>query len=31
MDDYLTKPVVKDTLQNTIRKWLFEKNEVEAY
>ena len=31
MDDYLTKPVVKDTLHDTIRKWLFEKNEVEAY
>ncbi|MCE7065988.1 PAS domain-containing hybrid sensor histidine kinase/response regulator [Dyadobacter sp. CY326] len=31
MDDYLTKPVVKDTLHNTIQKWLFQGNEIEVY
>ncbi|MCF2492658.1 PAS domain-containing hybrid sensor histidine kinase/response regulator [Dyadobacter chenhuakuii] len=30
MDDYLTKPVVKDTLQETIVKWLLQRSEVEV-
>ena len=29
MDDYLTKPVVKDTLQETLSRWLLQRSQVE--
>jgi CheY-like chemotaxis protein len=29
MDDYLTKPVVKDTLEEAIKAWLFKGNNIE--
>lgn len=29
MDDYLTKPVVKDTLEEAIKSWLFKGNNIE--
>jgi CheY-like chemotaxis protein len=31
MDDYLTKPVVKDTLEEAINRWLLQRSDADGY